>query len=72
MTITQTIEIPANNRSITLEVPSQIPAGKVILTFTPVAETETMEFADASANEVMATGDEIINKHISAFQALAK
>jgi hypothetical protein len=72
MTITQTIEIPVNSRNITLEIPPQIPAGKVILTFTPVAETETMEFVDASTNEVMAAGDEIINKHIAAFQALAK
>jgi len=35
MTITQTVEIPADRR-ITLEVPAQIPAGKVILSFTPV------------------------------------
>ena len=38
MTITQTVEIPANNRSITIEVPKDIPAGPVILTFTPVTE----------------------------------
>ena len=34
MTITQTVEIPADRR-ITLEIPPQIPTGKVILTFTP-------------------------------------
>ena len=72
MTITQTVEIPANNRSITLEVPPQIPAGRVILTFTPVAKTKTIEFVDASTNEVMAAGDEILNKHLPAFKALAK
>ena len=33
MTITQTVEIPADRR-ITLEVPREIPAGQVILTFT--------------------------------------
>jgi len=38
MTITQTVEIPAN-RLITLEVPREIPSGQVILTFTP-AKTE--------------------------------
>ena len=38
MTITQTVEIPADRR-ITLEVPPQIPVGPVILTFTPAAET---------------------------------
>ena len=36
MSITQTIEIPANRR-ITLDVPPQIPMGKVVLTFTPVS-----------------------------------
>jgi hypothetical protein len=37
MTITQTIEIPANRR-ITLEVPREIPTGKVIIAFTPLTE----------------------------------
>ena len=34
MTITQIIEIPASRR-ITLEVPPQIPLGRVILSYTP-------------------------------------
>jgi len=34
MTITQTVEIPADRR-ITLEVPREVPTGQVILTFTP-------------------------------------
>ena len=34
MTITQTIDIPADRR-ITLEVPPQIPMGQVVLTFAP-------------------------------------
>jgi len=72
MTITQTVEIPPNHRSITLEVPPQIPAGRVILTFTPVTETNTVEFADAAADEVMAVGEEILNRHLAAFKALAK
>ena len=38
MTITQTVEIPADRR-ITLEVPREIPAGSVILTFTPADST---------------------------------
>jgi len=33
MTITQTVEIPADRR-ITLEVPREVPTGPVILTFT--------------------------------------
>ena len=36
MTITQTIEIPANRR---ITVPREVPTGQVILTFTP-AKTE--------------------------------
>ena len=39
MTITQTIEVPANRR-ITLEVPHEIPTGPVILTFTPKAPVQ--------------------------------
>ena len=34
MTITQTVEIPADRR-ITLEVPREVPTGPVILSFTP-------------------------------------
>ena len=36
MTIEQTIEIPADRR-ITMEVPPEIPVGKAIIAFTPVA-----------------------------------
>ncbi|MCL2834228.1 MAG: hypothetical protein FWD78_13740 [Treponema sp.] len=39
MTITQTVEIPADRR-LTLEVPSQVPAGRIILTFTPAPESD--------------------------------
>ena len=37
MIIEQTIEIPASRR-ITLDVPPEVPMGKVILTFVPAAE----------------------------------
>jgi hypothetical protein len=37
MTITQTVDIPADRR-ITLEVPREIPPGKTILAFTPVPD----------------------------------
>ena len=40
MTITQTVDIPVNSRSITIEVPREIPGGKTIIAFTP-AGTET-------------------------------
>lgn len=36
MTITQTVEIPTDRRSITLEIPREIPSGLVYLSFTPV------------------------------------
>jgi hypothetical protein len=39
MTIEQTVEIPADRR-ITIEVPPEVPAGRVILSFTPVADRE--------------------------------
>ena len=41
MTITQTVEIPSNRR-ITLDVPREIPAGAVILSFTPAKATESI------------------------------
>jgi hypothetical protein len=37
MTITQTVDIPANRR-LTIDVPPEIPAGPVILTFTTAKE----------------------------------
>ena len=39
MTITQTIEVPASRR-FTLEVPPEIPVGRVIITITPAADAE--------------------------------
>jgi hypothetical protein len=34
MSVTQTVEIPASHR-LTIDVPPEVPAGQVILTFTP-------------------------------------
>ena len=44
MTITQTIDIPANHR-LTIDVPLEVPAGQAILTFTPkpVAQEQKKE-----------------------------
>ena len=39
MTITQTVKIPADRRLI-IDVPREIPAGQVVLTFTPKAEEQ--------------------------------
>jgi hypothetical protein len=40
MTIEQTVDIPASHR-LTIEVPPEVPAGRVTLTFTPEGETRT-------------------------------
>jgi hypothetical protein len=34
MSVTQTVEIPASHR-LTIDVPSEVPAGPTVLTFTP-------------------------------------
>jgi len=39
MTITQTVDIPADHRNITLEVPREVPAGRTVIAFTPAPET---------------------------------
>ena len=39
MTVTQTIEIPANRR-LNIEVPREIPIGRTILAFTPMLEPD--------------------------------
>ena len=41
MSVTQTVEIPANRRLI-IDVPYEVPAGKTILTFTPVTADPLM------------------------------
>jgi len=69
MTITQTVDIPADRR---ITVPREVPTGRVVLTFTPMPETDPIEFSDASTEEVMVVGDEILDKHLAAFKALAQ
>jgi hypothetical protein len=41
MSVTQTVEIPVSHR-LTIDVPREVPAGPVILTFTP-AEVEQIK-----------------------------
>ena len=40
MTITQTVDIPASRR-LTIDVPSEIPTGPVILAFTPASDQKS-------------------------------
>jgi hypothetical protein len=44
MSITQTVDIPDSHR-LTIDVPHEIPAGPVILTFTPYGKNKS-EFED--------------------------
>ena len=45
MAITQTVDIPANRR-LTIEVPREVPSGRVILTFTPIANTQEPDYVN--------------------------
>jgi len=40
MSVTQTVEVPASHRLI-IDVPQEIPAGQVILTFTPAVDLQS-------------------------------
>jgi hypothetical protein len=60
MSVTQTIEIPANRR-ITIEVPPQIPMGTVILTFTP-AESIKKKMTEAEEMELINRNAERLNR----------
>jgi len=46
MSVTQTVEVPDSHR-LTIDVPREIPAGRVILTFTPAAALPCNEDADS-------------------------
>jgi|TergutMp193P3_1026864.scaffolds.fasta_scaffold00674_5 hypothetical protein len=53
MTITQTVDIPADHR-LTIDVPSEVPEGQAILTFTPapkrkLTEAEEIEYISRNA-----------------------
>ena len=48
MSITQTVDIPASYR-LTIDVPREVPAGRVVLTFTPIT--------DQMSNAVPASGN---------------
>jgi len=42
MTVTQTVDIPASHK-LTIDVPSEVPEGKTIVTFSPAEEKATDE-----------------------------
>ena len=48
MSVTQTVEIPANHK-LTIDVPREVPTGPVILTFTPAGDQKSADtVAEAS------------------------
>jgi hypothetical protein len=49
MTVTQTVDIPADRR-ITLEVPREVPVGKTILAFTPMPAFDPEKAREAIKN----------------------
>jgi len=55
MSITQTVEIPANRR-LTIDVPREVPTGSVILSFTP---PQSVKKASMTDEEEIA----LINRH---------
>ncbi|GHU28387.1 hypothetical protein FACS1894172_05430 [Spirochaetia bacterium] len=57
MTIEQTVEVPPNRR-LTIDVPRDIPAGPVILTFTPKAAAHLKTRDDDEAWKAMAADTE--------------
>ena len=81
MTVTQTVEIPADRR-ITIEVPKEVPVGKVILTFKPAlepsdqrstgAEGEETVYSSLSKEKAVSMTAEVIEKYRPALEELAK
>ena len=53
MTIEQTVEIPPNRR-LFVEVPPEVPTGKVILSFTPVSTVDNLEQEEIPNTETIA------------------
>ena len=70
MTITQIVDIPENRR-LTIEVPREVPAGKIELIFKPIDKSNMSE-TTASTDEALASARGILAKHLPAFEALAK
>jgi hypothetical protein len=58
MSVTQTVEIPASHR-LTIDVPREVPAGPVVLTFTP-APKRTL--TDEEETEYIKQNAEWLNK----------
>ena len=69
MAITQTVDIPVD-RLLTIEVPHEVPTGKVILIFKPF--NEETEYTTLSKEDAVSMTVEIIDKYRPALEDLAK
>ena len=70
MTITQTIEIPESRR-LTIEVPPEVPTGKVVLIFKSATDEETA-YTDLTKENAVSMTAEVIEKYRPALEELAK
>jgi hypothetical protein len=71
MSVSQTVEVPENRRLI-IDVPREVPAGPVILTFTPLVENEEIEYTVLSNERAASMTAEVIEKYRPALEELAK
>jgi len=73
MSVTQTVDIPATRR-ITIDVPSEVPAGRVVLTFTPFpTNAGAIEAVGAQELELINLNAERLNSEaldVLSFQSL--
>ena len=66
MTITQTVDIP-DSRRLVIDVPREVPVGRVILTFTPEPEKRSLVISAMSAEQEI----ELINRNADRLNAEA-
>jgi hypothetical protein len=74
MSVTQTVEIPVSHR-LTIDVPPEVPAGSVILTFTPasavkerISEEREIELFRLHADELNAEAEDVLLYQIPIFE----
>ena len=73
MSVTQTVEIPASHR-LTIEVPREVPAGPVIITFTPapkrkLTEAEEIEYINRNAEWLNREAEDVLAyQNLDAFE----
>jgi len=65
MTVTKTVEIPANRR-LTVDVPREVPVGPVILAFTPAVNPSAHPCPICAAHTDPVTGEELFNDETAA------